>query len=116
MIEDMAVPHITEAELARDVHGVLEKIRQGAEIIVEREAQPLAVIKSPQLRGRPIDECIALASAHGSHATLDDQLGKDLEDIINSRREPLTPPEWDESLTPASPSRPSGEACPSKGC
>ena len=95
MIEDMAVLHITEDELARDVHGVLEKIRQGTEIIVERGAQPLAVIRSPQFRGRSIDECIALLSAHGSHATLDDQFGKDLEDIINNRREPLTPPAWD---------------------
>jgi hypothetical protein len=95
MIEGMAVLHITEAELARDVYGVLEKIRQGAEIIVERGAQPLAVIKAPQFRGRSIDECIALASAHGSPATLDDEFGKDLEDIINNRREPLTPPEWD---------------------
>jgi hypothetical protein len=31
----------------------------------------------------------------GSHATLDEDFGKDLEDIINSHREPLNPPEWD---------------------
>jgi hypothetical protein len=50
---------------------------------VERDAKPVAVIKAPEFRGRPIDECIALAQAHGSHATLD------------SRRQPLKPPEWD---------------------
>ncbi len=74
MIEDMAVLRITEAELARDVHGVLEKITRGAEVIVERGAQPLAVIKAPQFRGRSIDECIALARARGSHATRDSPL------------------------------------------
>jgi hypothetical protein len=91
----MAVLHITEADLARDVTAVLEMIRQGAEFIVERNAQPVAIIKSPQFRGRPIDECIAMAKAHGSHATLDDEFAKDLDDVINSHREPLNPPAWD---------------------
>jgi hypothetical protein len=95
MMKNMAQVHMTEAELARDLHAVLEKVQKGAEVIVERDAQPVAVIKSPQFQERSIDECIALASAHGSHATLDDKFGKDLEDIINSRREPLSPPEWD---------------------
>jgi antitoxin (DNA-binding transcriptional repressor) of toxin-antitoxin stability system len=95
MIEGMAVLHITEAELARDVHAVLDKIQQGAEVIVERNAQPVAVIKLPQFRGRPIDECIALAKARGSHATLDGDFAKDLEEMINSHREPLSPPSWD---------------------
>jgi hypothetical protein len=62
----MAQLHLTEAELARDLHAVLEKVRQGAEVIVERDAKPLAVIKAPEFRGRPLDECIALAKAHGS--------------------------------------------------
>ena len=91
----MAVLHITEADLARDVTAVLELIRHGAEVIVERNAQPVAVIKSPRFRGRPIDECIAMAKAHGSHATLDDEFAKDLDDIIDSHREPLNPPAWD---------------------
>jgi hypothetical protein len=89
------VLHITDAELARDVQDVLEKIQQDAEVVVERNAQPLAVMRAPAFRGRPIDECIGAAKAHGSHVTLDDVFGKDLEDISNSRREPLNPLEWD---------------------
>ncbi len=95
MIRDMPQVHMTEAELARDLHAVLQKVQQGAEIIVERNAQPVAVIKSPRFRGRPIDECIALAKARGSHAILDDDFAKDFEDVISSHREPLNPPEWD---------------------
>ena len=76
----MAQLHITEAELARDLHSVLKQVRQGVEVIVERDRTPVAVIKAPQFRGRPIDECIALAQAHGSHSTLDQEFGKDLED------------------------------------
>jgi antitoxin (DNA-binding transcriptional repressor) of toxin-antitoxin stability system len=94
-MESMAELHMTEAEVARDFRAVLDRIRNGAEIVVERDAQPVALIKAPQFRGRPIDECIAWAKAHGSHATLDDQFGKDLEEIIASRREPLNPPQWD---------------------
>jgi antitoxin (DNA-binding transcriptional repressor) of toxin-antitoxin stability system len=66
MIEHMAELHVTEAEIARNFAAVLENIQQGAEVIVERNAQPVAVIKLPQFRRRSIDECSALARKHGS--------------------------------------------------
>lgn len=92
MIEEMAELHMSENEVAKDFGAVLEKIQLGAEIIVERDAQPVAVIKLPRFRGRPIDECIAVLKSCGSHATLDDDFARDLEEIIGSHREPLTPP------------------------
>jgi antitoxin (DNA-binding transcriptional repressor) of toxin-antitoxin stability system len=95
MIKDMAELHMTEAEVAEDFAAVVEKIKQGAEVIVERNARPVAVIKFPQFRGRAIDECIALASKHGSHVILDEGFTEDLEAVINSHREPLDPPAWD---------------------
>jgi len=95
MIDGMVQLHMTEAEVAKDFAAVLEKIQQGAEVIVERNAQPVAVIRLPRFRGRSIDECIALAKACGSHATLDEDFAKDLEDIIESHREPLALPSWD---------------------
>jgi hypothetical protein len=56
---------ITEAELARDVRAVLDKIERGNEVMIEREDhRPLAVMKQPQPVGRKISECIALAKAH----------------------------------------------------
>ena len=36
MIQDMNIVRITESELARDVHGVLEKVQQGVEVIIEQ--------------------------------------------------------------------------------
>jgi antitoxin (DNA-binding transcriptional repressor) of toxin-antitoxin stability system len=95
MIEYMAVLHITEAELARDVHAVLEKVREGAEVVIEQDHRPVAVMKASPVKGRNISEAIAALEASGSHATLDDEFAKDLTDIINSHREPLNPPEWD---------------------
>jgi hypothetical protein len=94
MTKDMTVLHMTEAELARDLHAVLEKVRQGAEIVVEEGYRTVAVIKPIQGPGRPLDECIALAKSHGSGAKLDEEFVKDLEEII-AQRKPLDTSAWD---------------------
>ena len=94
MVEDMAALHITEAELARDLHAVLEKVRQGAEIIVEEGDRVVAVIKPVEGPGRPLDECIARAKAHGTGAELDEEFAEDLKEIIGQRK-PLDTSQWD---------------------
>jgi hypothetical protein len=91
----MAVLHITEAELARDVHAVLEKVREGAEVVIEQDHRPVAIIKPSPVKGRMISEVIAALEASGSHATLDDEFAQDLTEVIDSHREPLRLPEWD---------------------
>lgn len=64
MIEYMAALHMTEAEVARDLYAVLEKVRQGTEIVIEQDHRPAALMKTPPASGRSIDECIALAKAY----------------------------------------------------
>lgn len=55
---------MTETQLARDLHGILDKVRQGAEVIVEENSRPVALIKPPPSRaGRSLSECIAIAKA-----------------------------------------------------
>jgi len=44
-------PHY-RSELAHDVHGVLEKVQQGVEVIVEQNHRPVAVIKASKPAGR----------------------------------------------------------------
>jgi antitoxin (DNA-binding transcriptional repressor) of toxin-antitoxin stability system len=84
------VIHISEAEAASDFKLVMTRIREGAEVIIERDAKPVAVVRpaEPAL-GRPISECIALAEAHaqesGFEPTLDPDFAADLEEIIKSR-------------------------------
>src|ERR1700680_2029468 len=99
MIEDGMTVRITEAELVRDVHAVLEKVRAGVEIIVEQNHRPVAVIKTPQGPGRKISECIALAKAYeeklGHRPGPDPDFARDLESAIDAHREPLDPPSWD---------------------
>jgi len=37
--------YMTEDEVARDLHAVLTKVRQGAEVVVEQNHQAVAVIR-----------------------------------------------------------------------
>lgn len=85
---------ITEAELARNVRGVLEKVEQGAEVIIERDDhRPLAVMKAAHTAGRSISDCIALAKAHeaqvGAAPTPDDDFAADVQKGIEERSEPI---------------------------
>ena len=59
----MAQVHMTEAELARDLHGALDKVQKGIEVVVEQDHGPVAIISSPTPKGRLLSECIALAEA-----------------------------------------------------
>ena len=99
MIIVMATVHITEAELARDIHAVLARVQEGVEVIVEQDHRPVAVIKTPQGPGRKISKCIALAKAYedklGYAPAPDADFAKDVQAAIDAHREPLNPPEWD---------------------
>jgi len=85
---------ITEAELARDVRGVLAKVEGGDEVIIEREDhRPVAVMKQPRRVGRKISECIALAKAYedklGYAPVPDEDFAKDVQVGIDAHREPI---------------------------
>jgi prevent-host-death family protein len=90
------IVHISDVEAANDFASLLERVRDGAEIIIEHEARPVATVRSAEpYPGRLLSESIALAKAHGSTVTLDGDFGADLEAVVNSHREPLNPPAWD---------------------
>jgi hypothetical protein len=40
--------HITEGDLARDIRSILKWVETGGEVIVERDAQPVAVIRAAE--------------------------------------------------------------------
>jgi antitoxin (DNA-binding transcriptional repressor) of toxin-antitoxin stability system len=90
----MAQVHMSEADVAKNFAAVLQKVREGTEVVVEQDHRPVAVIKTVKGPGRPIDECIAIAKARGSGATLDEEFAKDLEEII-ARRQSLDTSAWD---------------------
>jgi antitoxin (DNA-binding transcriptional repressor) of toxin-antitoxin stability system len=90
----MAPVRITEAELAHDVHAVLAKVQQGAEVIVEQDDRPVAIIHSPRQSGRPVSEILREARERNSNVTLDPDFRTDLEAIIALHQEPWKPPSW----------------------
>jgi antitoxin (DNA-binding transcriptional repressor) of toxin-antitoxin stability system len=97
-IEDMTVVHVTEAQLAEDVRGVLEKVEAGADVVVERGDRAVAIIVSPRAQSRTISESIAIAGRRegerGYSVTLDPDFAADVEEIVRNRQ-PWNPPEWD---------------------
>jgi len=95
MIENMAVVHMTEAEVVKDIALVLAKVRQGVEIVVERDHRTVAFIKPSKPEGRMISEVISDLKARGSKAVIDDDFARDIEEGIKAHREPWNPPPWD---------------------
>ncbi|MBX7134038.1 MAG: hypothetical protein K1X67_15300 [Fimbriimonadaceae bacterium] len=91
----MATVHMSEAEVARDLHSVLAKVQQGVEIVIEQNHRPVAVLKPSKPAGRMISEVLADLKARGSEATMDDDFARDIEEGINAHRQPWTPPSWD---------------------
>ncbi len=91
----MATVHMIEAELARDLHSVLEKVQQGTEIVIEQDHRAVAVLVPSKPRGRMISEITADLKARGSSAVIDDDFARDIEEGLKAQREPWTPPSWD---------------------
>jgi antitoxin (DNA-binding transcriptional repressor) of toxin-antitoxin stability system len=97
----MATVHMSEAELARDLHAALAKVQQGVEIVIEQDHRPVAVLKPPApIRpGRKLSECIAMAKAYEAkldYAPIpDEDFAQDVQAGIDSRRDSFEPPAWD---------------------
>jgi len=94
MIEDMAQLHMTEAEVAKNFAAVLEKVRQGVEVVVEHDHQPVAVLRPAVPPRRKISDVLALMPQN-STATMDAGFARDVQAAIESHREALEPPAWD---------------------
>ncbi|HXE62191.1 MAG TPA: hypothetical protein VN519_01550 [Bryobacteraceae bacterium] len=95
MIGNMAVVHMSEAEVVKDIAAVLAQVRQGVEVVVEQDHRAVAVIKSPVVKGRKISEVIAALEARGANAVIDEDFARDVEEGIKAHREPWNPPSWD---------------------
>jgi antitoxin (DNA-binding transcriptional repressor) of toxin-antitoxin stability system len=88
------VIHITEADAASDFASLMARVRAGAEVVIEKDARPIAVLHPAEPVRRTISECIALLP-EDSTGTIDPDFAKDVEAAIESHREPLNPPAWD---------------------
>ena len=83
------------SEVKDNFDSVLAKIRNGLEVVVEQNDNPVAVIRSALPKSRRLSQAIAIAEARGSTATPDDGFMKDVEDGIAERSRPWNPPAWE---------------------
>jgi antitoxin (DNA-binding transcriptional repressor) of toxin-antitoxin stability system len=95
MIENMAVVHMSEADVVKDIAAVLAKVRQGSEIVIEQDNRAVAVIKPSKPAGRMISDVIADLKARGSDAVMDDNFARDIEEGIKAHRQLWNPPSWE---------------------
>ena len=95
MIGSMAALHISEADLARNLHAILEQVRQGGEVVVEQDHRPVAIMKPVAARARTMSEIIAAMEAGGACGIVDEDFARDVEEGIAARNEPWNPQSWD---------------------
>ena len=88
------VIHISEAEAASDFASLMTRVSAGAEIVIEKDKRPIAILHPAEPLKRTISECIALLP-EDSTATIDADFPKDVESAVANLREPLNPPAWD---------------------
>ena len=100
-MEAMATVHMSEAEVANDLHAALAKVQQGVEIVIEQDHRPVAVLKpsAPIRPGRKLSECIAMAKAYesklGNAPIPDEDFADDVQAGIDARRDSFEPPAWE---------------------
>ncbi len=92
------VLHVTEADAARDLAAILDRVQAGAEVVIERDARPIAVVRAPEQPPWSLSEAIALAKAHeeetGEVPVMDPDFAEDVREIVRNRQ-PWTPRSWD---------------------
>ena len=94
----MATIRISGAEAARDFAGLMDKVRAGAEVIIEDGTNPPAILRSAAPSPRTISESIEIARRlqreTGAAPVLDADFADDVAEIVRNRK-PWTPPAWD---------------------
>jgi antitoxin (DNA-binding transcriptional repressor) of toxin-antitoxin stability system len=92
------VIHISEIEAASNFSALLDRVRAGAEVVIEHDKLPVAVIHAPTPQRRTVSECIALAIVHeeetGEVPIVDADFAADMEEIIKNRQV-WNPPAWE---------------------
>jgi antitoxin (DNA-binding transcriptional repressor) of toxin-antitoxin stability system len=86
--------HMSDSEIAANFAAALEKVKQGVEMIIERDHQPVAVLKAPGPPRRTISQILALLPID-STGVMDPEFARDIEAAIESHREPLDSSKWD---------------------
>jgi len=92
----MSTIHISRTDAANDFDDMILRASQGDEFVIEENVSPVAVLRpAAREHTRLLSETLRILQERGSTVTLDDEFGRDLTNIINSRREPMIDPKND---------------------
>jgi hypothetical protein len=91
---DMATIRISEADAIRDIKGLLARASLGEEIVIEKDASPVVVLRKAAPLARSIEACIAMLPPDAT-TSIDEDFAKDVAAAVAAHREPLNPPAWD---------------------
>lgn len=94
----MPVLHVTENDLARNAHAILEQVRAGSDVVIDQDHRPIAVIKALPTAHPSLADLIRLSEqreiARGYPILPDEDLASDIETMVAARK-PWNPPAWD---------------------
>jgi antitoxin (DNA-binding transcriptional repressor) of toxin-antitoxin stability system len=92
----MATLHISRIDALKDFDGLISRVTDGDEIVIEENFATVAVLCPPaNPHVRLLSESLRIARERGSSVTLDGGFEDDLNAAINSHREPLIDPNND---------------------
>jgi antitoxin (DNA-binding transcriptional repressor) of toxin-antitoxin stability system len=89
----MATIHVSEAEAAKDIASLIDLVREGAEVAIERDDKVVAVLRDPadsEFKPRTLTESLAMAEAldreRGYPLEMDEDYAADMREIIANRK------------------------------
>ena len=86
----MPTIHVSEADAARELPALLAQVRAGAEVIIENDTHPVAVLRAPQPVRRTLAESVAIAEKFsrelGYEPVMDADFAADMEEIVRNRK------------------------------
>jgi antitoxin (DNA-binding transcriptional repressor) of toxin-antitoxin stability system len=92
------VIHVSGSDATSDFASLMARVREGTEVVIERDAMPVAVLHPAGPVRRKIYGCIALARTReeetGDIPVLDADFAADVEEIVKDRK-PWIPPAWE---------------------
>lgn len=88
------VIRVSEADAIQKFASLMEHVRGGAEVVIENDARPVAVLHAAEEAGVKTAERIE-ALPVDSEATIDHDFARDVEAAAESLRQALNPPSWD---------------------
>lgn len=86
----MAIVHISEAEAAKDFPGLLSRVREGAEVVIDDETGPVAVMRSPEgldpSMAATMARALRLRELRGEDLYIDSDFAADVAERIRNRK------------------------------